>query len=65
MPARPVMEVRDEIPSPAVRPAPTPAPLAAVPNPPAPASDGELAQMRDEVQKRMSQTASEAALLPG
>ena len=26
---------------------------------------GELAQMRDEVQKRMSQTASEAALLPG
>ena len=63
MPARPVMEVRDEIPSPAVRPAPTPAPLAAVPSPPAPASDGELAQMRDELSQMRSMIEREMARL--
>lgn len=63
MPTRPVMAVRDEIPSPAVRPAPMPAPLAAVPSPPAPASDGELALMREELAQMRGMIEREMARL--
>ncbi|MCD9008036.1 flagellar biosynthesis protein FlhF [Luteimonas sp. XNQY3] len=61
--AAPARPVRDEIPSPPV-PAPVaPAVLAAVPTPQAPASDGELAQMRDELAQMRSMIEREMARL--